>query len=388
MKKYQLLVIFALVFSAIGLATPASAQTDGGRGVSEHVPGNPSKPEPPPSKISDIQAILRERRSLAPSDPCAMSVTITVGQPITASLAADDCLVNNTFIDYYVFQGTAGQAISISETSSVFDTYLYLFDAASNVIDYNDDGANTSNSRIPVDGGVITLPYTGQYFIGANSYSRATGAYTVSVNTPAACAPKLAFYNQTPAGTLAASSCAINIAGQPFYTDLYTFYGAAGKQVSITLTSTAFDAYLTLHTPSGTGSLEDDDSGGGSNARIPASGTYTLPETGTYTIEASTFGQAQTGSYTLNITGPATGTISGRVVTPSGSGLRNATVSLTDSLGVRRTATTSSFGFYSFTDVPVGPDYVIRISSRQYRFTPQTLQFNDDLTNVNFTGLE
>ncbi|HEX3101776.1 MAG TPA: carboxypeptidase-like regulatory domain-containing protein, partial [Pyrinomonadaceae bacterium] len=156
----------------------------------------------------------------------------------------------------------------------------------------------------------------------------------------------------------------------------------------VTLRSTVFDSYLVMHTPSGANSPEDDDSGGGSDSRIPATGTYTLPETGIYTIEASSFNSLETGAYTINLTGPTTGSISGKVVSPSGTGLRNTTVVLTDSLGVKRTATTSSFGLYNFDNVLPGTTYTLSVASRLYRFAPQQIQFNDDLTNVNFTGLE
>lgn len=82
-------------------------------------------------------------------------------------------------------------------------------------------------------------------------------------------------------------------------------------------------------------------------------------------------------------------TVSGRVTTPSGLGLRNATVAITDnSSGVRRTAVTSSFGFYSFDDVSVYRAYTIGVSSKRYRFAPRILRVDDSLTDVNFTGLE
>ena len=81
-------------------------------------------------------------------------------------------------------------------------------------------------------------------------------------------------------------------------------------------------------------------------------------------------------------------TISGRVLTSDGRGLRNATVSMTDSNGVARTATTSSFGFYSFADVPAGAQYVFRVQSRLFRFTTQTVQTSGDLTLADFVGLE
>jgi len=81
-------------------------------------------------------------------------------------------------------------------------------------------------------------------------------------------------------------------------------------------------------------------------------------------------------------------TVSGRVVTPSALGLRNAVVALTDSQGVRRTATTSSFGVYSFDNVVSGETYTMGVASKRYRFSTRILLVTDNLTNVDFVGLE
>lgn len=80
--------------------------------------------------------------------------------------------------------------------------------------------------------------------------------------------------------------------------------------------------------------------------------------------------------------------ISGQVLTSAGQGLRNATVTLTDPTGAKRTAITSSLGFYTFDDIAVGSSYVVGVSSKRYRFTPRTLDFAGNLTNVDFTGQE
>ncbi len=80
--------------------------------------------------------------------------------------------------------------------------------------------------------------------------------------------------------------------------------------------------------------------------------------------------------------------IAGRVMTPSGVGLRNAIVSLIDSSGVRRTATTSSLGFYSFSDVQADKIITITVSSRRYRFQPITREVNESLSNVDLVGIE
>lgn len=81
-------------------------------------------------------------------------------------------------------------------------------------------------------------------------------------------------------------------------------------------------------------------------------------------------------------------TVSGRVTTPAGIGLRNAVVTMTDSQGFKRTATTSSFGVYTFENVKGGETYIIGVSSKRYRFGPRTLLINEGLTALDFVGLE
>lgn len=80
--------------------------------------------------------------------------------------------------------------------------------------------------------------------------------------------------------------------------------------------------------------------------------------------------------------------MSGRVMTPDGRGLRNATVVMVDSQGITRTATTSTFGYYRFDDVEVGSSYVVSVESRRYRFAPRLVQVFDTLTDVDFIGME
>lgn len=92
---------------------------------------------------------------------------------------------------------------------------------------------------------------------------------------------------------------------------------------------------------------------------------------------------------TLSATCPsAAATVTGRVTTPTGLGLRNAVVTLTDPQGGTRKATTSSFGNYSFTGVATGQTYFLSVSSKRFRFASRSLEVNGNLTSVDFVGLE
>lgn len=80
--------------------------------------------------------------------------------------------------------------------------------------------------------------------------------------------------------------------------------------------------------------------------------------------------------------------VSGRVLTPDGRGLRNAVVILTDSSGNRKTATTSSFGYYRFEDVESGSTVVLGVQSKRYRFVSRILQIVDTIVDADFIALE
>ncbi|HZI67279.1 MAG TPA: PPC domain-containing protein [Thermoanaerobaculia bacterium] len=79
------------------------------------------------------------------------------------------------------------------------------------------------------------------------------------------------------------------------YVDFFSFSGTAGQQVTITLTSTAFDAYLFLLDPSATPVDQDDDSGGGTNSQI----VFTLTSSGTWFIAVNQFEESPPGAYNL-----------------------------------------------------------------------------------------
>ncbi|HQZ98108.1 MAG TPA: carboxypeptidase-like regulatory domain-containing protein, partial [Pyrinomonadaceae bacterium] len=88
---------------------------------------------------------------------------------------------------------------------------------------------------------------------------------------------------------------------------------------------------------------------------------------------------------------PSTATgidISGRVLSPDGRGLRNATVTITDPQGNRRTATTGSFGYYKFFDVEAGSSVVMEVRSNRYRFSSRLVQVLDTITDLDFSGIE
>ncbi|NJL40391.1 MAG: trypsin-like serine protease [Leptolyngbyaceae cyanobacterium RM2_2_4] len=81
------------------------------------------------------------------------------------------------------------------------------------------------------------------------------------------------------------------------YFNLYTFEGRAGQQIEITMSSNQLDAYLILLAPDGSDLIQDDDSGGSTNAQL----VTTLPTNGTYTILANSYAAGESGDYELRV---------------------------------------------------------------------------------------
>ena len=108
----------------------------------------------------------------------------------------------------------------------------------------------------------------------------------------------------------------------------------------------------------------------------------------------ATVGFFKTGApITVQVQGPSPAaavnvSVSGRVLTSGGLGVRNARVTITDSSNNVRTVYTGTFGNYHFSNVLTGGTYTIAVTSGRYTFAPQTIQVNNELTNVNFLAGE
>lgn len=133
-------------------------------------------------------------------------------------------------------------------------------------------------------------------------------------------------------------------------------------------------------------------SGGGGPGTSEAF-AYFIPVSGTYFLRIAGNGLESQRNYHLKaatcstVQGPAL-QLSGRVLTPTGLGIRSAVVRMTLDDGSVRTSTTSSFGVYAFSNVPIGASFVLSASAKRYRFAPKSLQLFASQSDVDFIGLE
>lgn len=129
--------------------------------------------------------------------------------------------------------------------------------------------------------------------------------------------------------------------------------------------------------------------GGGSSSvgTITVAGTNSQPVAGTRS--ASTRFGIHGGFWQDTSLAPSAAYVSvaGRVLTSTGQGIRNVTITITEFNGAIRTATTGSLGLFCFDTVEAGQTLVISVSAKRYAFVQPTIVLNiddavDDLTFV------
>lgn len=81
--------------------------------------------------------------------------------------------------------------------------------------------------------------------------------------------------------------------------------------------------------------------------------------------------------------------VSGRVLTSDGRGLRNSFLTLTRSDGSVKTAMSNPFGYFRFTEVEAGDTYVLNVRGKGVRFVndTQVLSVSDEITDLVFMAL-
>jgi hypothetical protein len=71
--------------------------------------------------------------------------------------------------------------------------------------------------------------------------------------------------------------------------------------------------------------------------------------------------------------------ISGRVLTADGRGLRNAVISLTERSGVSRKTLSSTFGYFRFDEIEAGQIVILNVNSKIFQFAPQVVSVSDNM---------
>jgi hypothetical protein len=229
-------------------------------------------------------------------DPCTVAVAHALGATTQGTLTSGDCRFSDgTFVDFYRTNLTAGTHV-FDQASSTFDTYFFMLTEAGPPVGVNDDIAdNNQNSRLKA-----ILP-AGSYILAASSYapfqSGFTGAYTVTSALTTAevtnCEEVFVMKGITTPQSLQTTDCSSG-----GYSDEYYIFVDAGQSLTVTMTSSSVNSFLTLISQGSTTLASNDNRGDGSN---DAQLTFTATAANFYIIRAGSAVSGATGQYTLVI---------------------------------------------------------------------------------------
>jgi len=219
--------------------------------------------------------------------------SISVGQTREFEIRPDDSISprRESLAAPVEFEGSADQNLEISMSSDAIDTYLELEAPDGSIVAQNDDGGSGFDSRI-----TIRLGQSGTYTIWCGSFGRnEMGPFTLSVDEFEPAEPRSIAVGETNDYEIRPNDSTDPERGS--LAAPVEFEGEDGTRVEIDMTSNEIDTYLVLEAPNGSVVAENDDGGDGLNSRIET----TLGQSGTYTIWCGSFGQDETGRFTLSV---------------------------------------------------------------------------------------
>ncbi len=292
--------------------------------------------------------------------------------------------------DLYSMGLTAGQLASVGlKNIGIGDLDIAILDSGGAVVATGVAGATNLDESISN----YAAPSPGTYYIQVTGGGNID--YRVLVTTGAAldAEPNDSFATAQPI------TGAKGVAGYTADSDYYSFAVNSGQGILL-ITNTPGDGpnlpgntlnpKLELYNPSGTLVASGLVLADGRNEQI----SVTAAATGNYRVRViaedslvPTAGEYFT-SLQLYVPTAAGVSVSGRVTTPEGNGLRGAVVTLTDEQGNSRSAVTAAFGYFRFEDVTAGENYLATVQSRRYTFAPRLIGLTDEITDLDFVPIE
>ena len=233
-------------------------------------------------------------------------IPIRFGQAVTGKLTVtDQQFADGSRYKMYAFAGNRGDTVSLELTSDDFDANLVLTDGSGNSLRRNDDSGASCNAQL-----TYVLPNAANYRVYANSSAPSElGAYQLRLSRGTLAAPGdtvcrgfgrvagLIQVGQTVTGTLTSSDP--QFTGDSTYFQRWILPVAANQSFTVDLESEDFDAYLILTHGRGDKLVENDDGGGGCNARL----VYAPPDDRPLRVIVNTASRpkGQTGKFSLRV---------------------------------------------------------------------------------------
>jgi len=245
-----------------------------------------------------LVAVALGTRGLAGQTP------LRIGQSVTGRLTlADRQLADSSRYKLYTFDARLGDTVSADMSSDDLDANLILADASGNPLARDDDAGGGCNAHLS-----FVLPTAGGYELFANSSSPGElGDFTVSLVQGVTAAARdttcrgfgrvkgVIQVGQTVRGQLTAGDPLLRTDSS--YYQRWVLPLEAGRTVTVDLASDDFDSYLLVTRGRGQKLVENDDGGGGCNARV----AYTATDDHPVRLVVNSAGKLQTGRFTLRV---------------------------------------------------------------------------------------
>src|SRR3989442_670313 len=223
-------------------------------------------------------AVALGTRGLAAQTP------LRVGQSVTGRLTlADRQLADSSRYRLYTFEARLGDTVSADMLSDDLDANLIVADAGANPLARNDDAGGGCNAHLS-----FVVPAAGSYDLFANSSSPGElGEFTISLVQGVTSAARdttcrgfgrvkgVIQVGQTVKGQLTAGDPLLRTDSSYYQRWVLPLY--AGRTVTVDLASDDFDSYLLVTRGRGQKLVENDDGGGGCNARLVYTATDDHP---------------------------------------------------------------------------------------------------------------
>lgn len=243
-----------------------------------------------------------------------LATAYTFTASISGTIALSDCKDSDGFYtDWYTVtlpNLAAGTAYLFTQTTPTFpsDTFLFLTSSPLQTTFANVVAAQAMLGTQTTLAAKVILPTGGNYLLGVTSDAPGgTGAYTFTSSisnddvtlVAGLCSAAWVVPGVTTTQTLATTDC--DYASVTSWMDTFGIRLVSGQTVTISMNSTAFDAFLALSLDPDFGppvtivASNDNRAAGTTNAQI----VYTATKDGYYLIRARSAVARQTGSYTL-----------------------------------------------------------------------------------------
>jgi hypothetical protein len=203
--------------------------------------------------------------------------------PFSGELA--DQTVDGATPSEHTFVAEAGSDVFVDIYSDEFDTYLTLHSPSGQTWSNDDYNGDTSHSRVEV-----TADESGEWTVVVTGFSPdASGSYTGQARVAEASGEVTVI-----PGSLTEESEIYEPRGT--FCEEAVFQASAGDDVIVEMTSSEFDTYLIVQSPSGQ-EWSNDDYGSTSVSRVE----FEADETGTYTIITTSYSSGSTGDYSTRV---------------------------------------------------------------------------------------